>query len=263
MKKFLIASLIATSACQAASFSTVVAFTSTGAVATYITYRTIKNYQKLAPLHEKVQSEHALLGDSTIRLYRWKRDFWPTARAMMCDRENVKRAFSAAFVNREIMLCNAHGILIQQPTWLEIKAAIAYEKDELHRDLLFLEGHFLTVKPVLPFMNARGFVYDYKAACKKADVDPYAPMSWSEGQEQRVEASVKELYNQKMPITFGLPNIIALPGFNYSMAASIYWRLFKFLKRLEVLEGIVGELAVGYDAVYVRPMENTLNVVVK
>lgn len=250
--RFIISAVLITSlSCNATNWPFNI--TATGCVATtaIIGYQTLKNYQALVPLHEKVQSEHTLLGDSTPQegsFYRWKRDIWPTARFMQQDRENVKRAFSAAFVNRELVVYAIDGSIIVQPTWLDIKAAINNEKGELRQDLLYLEQHFLT-----SFLNY-GFIYDYKAACKQAGVDPYANMAWTQAQEERVEALVKEIYNKKSWLLF---------GFNYSLAASIYWRLFKFFKRLEVLEGIVSELAVGYDAVYVRPQGNPLTVVLK
>jgi hypothetical protein len=258
------ATMITALSCNAASWPLRITATGVAAATAVIGYKTVKNYTALVPLHEKVQSEHVLLGDSRAQstsMYRWKRDFWPTARAMQCDRENVKRAFSAAFVNKELVVCNAANSIICQPTWLDIKAAINREKDELRKDLIFLENNFLTIKPILPFMNSRGFMYDYKAACKAVGVDPYANMSWNEIQEQHVETLVKNIYNQKTPVVCGLPNLVTITGFNYSLAASIYWRLFKLFKRLEVLEGIVSELAVGYDAVYIRPQESSVNVV--
>jgi hypothetical protein len=229
-------------------------------------YKTLRGYQVLAPLHEKVQSEHVLLGESSAQsssFCRWKRDIWPTARAMQHDRENVKRAFSAAFVHKELLVYNSANTVLMQPTWLDIKEAVIREKEDIRKDLLFLENNFLTTTPLLSFMSSRGFVYDYKTICKTVNADPYATMAWTEAQEQQIEVLVKKLYNNKGPVTFGLPNIIALIGFNYSLAASIYWRLFKFFKRLEVLEGIVSELAVGYDTVYVRPQENNVSVTLR
>lgn len=267
MKKLhVISTTLLISALSCNALNRPLAVTATGAIAAtaFIGYKTAQNAAKLAPLHEKVQSEHTLLGDTqNTPFFRWKRDFWPTARAMQSDRENVKRAFGAAFVNKELVVCLQDGTIIAQPTWLDIKAAIVNEKETLRADLLFLENNFLTIRPIFSFMSSRGFVYDYKTACKQAGVDPYANMSWTQAQEQQVETLVKEIYNQKLPVTFGLPNLVAITGFNYSLAASIYWRLFKFFKRLEALEGIVSELAVGYDAVYVRPQETPLTVVVK
>lgn len=254
------------SSASATNWPLTCAATGCALTAAAVTYKTIVGYQTLAPLHEKVQSEHVLLGESSSQsssFYRWKRDMWPTARAMQHNRENVKRAFSAAFVHKELLVYNSANTILIQPTWLDIKEAIIREKEELRKDLLFLETNFLTTNPLLSFMNSRGFVYDYKSICKTVNADPYATMAWTEEQEQQVELLVKKLYNQKAPITLGLPNLIAFNGFNYSLAASIYWRLFKFFKRLEVLEGIVSELSVGYDNIYIRPQESVVAVTVR
>ncbi len=94
--------------------------------------RALYNYAELRHIQFKGRTEHVLFGDNEqaarIKLYNWKRTQWSTARAILDNREAVKRELCSAIVNKEIVIFDLNGQVIEQPTWGHVAQAIDLEK---------------------------------------------------------------------------------------------------------------------------------------
>jgi hypothetical protein len=210
------------------------------------TGRALYNYAELRQIQMKGRTEHILFGDSEqsdwLKLYNWKRAQWPTARAILDNREAVKRELCSAIVNKEIVIFDLENRIIEQPTWAHVSQLIDLEKKELRQDLLFLEKKHVTYYGFWPALfDPFGLLADLKQACLQEGIDPYGLAGMSADQEQRLEHRMTTICQCKWWHLFRP---------NYGKATRIYWREYKLYLRLEAMKRIIDDMKAGNDRVY-------------
>ncbi|PKN03582.1 hypothetical protein CVU75_01540 [Candidatus Dependentiae bacterium HGW-Dependentiae-1] len=208
--------------------------------------RAIYNYAELRSIQMKGRTEHILFGDAQdsarLKLYNWKRNQWSTARAILDNREAVKRELCSAVVNKEIVIFNLNNQIIEQPTWGHVAELIELEKKELKEDLLFLEKKHVTYYRFWPdLFDPFGLLVDIKQACLAEGIDPYGIAGITSEQEARLESRMNGACKTKWWHLFRP---------NYGKATRIYWREYKLYLRLEALKRIIDDMKAGNDRVY-------------
>lgn len=203
------------------------------------------NFAELRAIQMRGRTSHILFGDAgqdRLKLYNWKRGEWSSARSILENREAVKRELCSAVLNGDILLVDIEGNVIQEPTWGNVAELIEIEKEELSRDLRFLEEkHLVYYRFLSPLMDPRGILHDIKNACRAEGIDPYGLAGMTHDEEQRLEARMIKICQCKGWHIFRP---------NYGKASRIYWREYKLYMRLEALKRIVDDMNAGNDMLY-------------
>ena len=103
----------------------------TAVVGAVVGVRALWNFAELRDIQKRGRTDHLLFGDTSqdsVKLYNWKRSQWPTVRTVMDNREAVKRELSSAIINREIVIVDHQGNIIERPTWAHVGQLIELEK---------------------------------------------------------------------------------------------------------------------------------------
>jgi len=219
------------------------------------TVKYLINYKKLREVDKKRDLEHLFFGDisySTTKFYKWELKEWGTASAIESNWQKVLRRLVTLAKNKELSIADAHGFIIENPTWKDMRDAIERERKEFLTDMQQLESDHVVYADYAPsYFDAFGIARDYKNACYDAPLNnrgerakPQSPGSWTQDQEYFINSYMDAAADKNIFFKMIKPN--------YHYAAQVYWQIYVLFQRVTQIERLLAEVEAGFAQATVR-----------